>query len=184
MKLASAQPKPIIFCVYEGFVCGVCASSHACACLLQCNCTFVFVSLCLPRLPVCLQLCRKAWGCLSLCSLFASLPSPSPLYVTTHRYANLMIFNQSSSSSAPFSHSSFYSLFSSLILCHTFVCHVSPPLPFSISPCLPASLFLLPCKSFALPYSGGGSHCSTPCPLTPNRCFLFNMFRFIEFNYF
>lgn len=76
MKLASAQRQPIIFCVYEGFVCGVWASSHACACLLQCNCTFVFVSLCLPRLPVCLQLCRKAWGCLSLCSLFASLPSP------------------------------------------------------------------------------------------------------------
>lgn len=37
-------------------------------------------------MTVCLQLCRKVWGCLSLCSLFASLPLVPSISLSAPRH--------------------------------------------------------------------------------------------------
>lgn len=175
-------------------------SRRACASLHARVSTFVFVSLCPCIDCQCASSCVVKHGGVSLYAHYSPpssislaalrhYPSPRSLYeYLTSPQASLLSFH-----TPPFILSLF--LLSTVIpFCRCFThlsVSVSPscksflPLFPSLPICMSVSLYLFWCStSFALPYSGGGSYCYTPCPLTPNRCFLFNLFRFIEFNYF
>lgn len=158
--------------------------------------SFLWVSS-VPSAFLCASSCfLKHEGCLSLCSLFAILPSvssvslaalrhsPSPL--SLHEYLTAPRASVFSTSALLFPCFLSYSL--SYLFCFCNCCFSLSTEPLVRRSCLLfasfVSFFLIVICSCTHRGWGEGGGYNSPCPLTPRRCFLFNLFQFIEFNYF
>lgn len=132
------------------------------------NCTFILVSV---PCTVSLQLCLKAWGCLSLLSLFASLPSVASILLIAlrHHPSLLKLYEYLNTPIVFFLLTPFFYFFAFChILCHIlyvaymFASHSTFPLFLG--------LYLYFSTLFDFPHSGG----------TPSRCILFNLFHLLN----
>lgn len=140
------------------------ACMSVCTCLLLHNCTFVLQVWSVSWLPVCLQLCLKAWGGwgVSLCAHYSPLPgssislaalrhhpSPHSLYeYLTSPQASLLPFHAFLLFPCFFSYPLSYLFVAAARICLSqsfpeFLVSHSFPLPLYLYPsvCLPPSLF-------------------------------------------